>query len=75
MLIIIWLEIYYIVKRQVQVKVKPTFNSPTIVIIYPNQKVKILKKNHKWIYIEYFDYIDGVPKTGWASKKYLVKMK
>lgn len=67
-------EIYYIVERQVQVKVKPTFKAPTIVIIYPNQKVKLVKKNHKWIYIEYFDYIDGVPKTGWANKKYLVKM-
>lgn len=65
---------HYVAHRKVEIKTKPSFKSQTIVTIYPNQKVRMVKKQHKWIYIEYFDYIDGVPKTGWASKKYLVKM-
>ncbi len=68
-------EVYCLVERQVNVRIKPNFNSATIVVIYPNQKVRLVKKEHKWIYIEYFDYIDGVLKNGWVSKKYLVKIK
>ncbi|HEU0144140.1 MAG TPA: hypothetical protein VFQ47_05085 [Nitrososphaera sp.] len=67
-------NIYYVVERQVNLKLKPNNRSATIVIIYPNQKVRLVQMNHQWIYIEYFDYLEGVPKYGWANKKYLKRV-
>ena len=66
--------IYYVAERRVELKTKPSFGSYTITAIITNQKVRLVQMNHQWIYIEYFDYIEGVPKYGWASKKYLKRL-
>lgn len=29
---------------------------------------KLVKDKGKWIYLEHFDYIDGLPITGWLKK-------
>lgn len=42
-----------------------------VAVLYPNQKVRLEKSAHRWIYVEYFDYIEGIPKMGWVNKKYL----
>lgn len=63
----------YIVQRTVELKAKPKFKS-SIAVIYPNQEVQLVESSHQWIYVEYFDYLDGIPKYGWANKKYLVKL-
>jgi hypothetical protein len=63
--------IFYIVDRPVNVRTKPSTKSKIIDTLYPNNKVRLIKPKHKWIYIEYFDYIDGIPKLGWVYKKYL----
>jgi hypothetical protein len=65
---------YYIVERKVSVQIKPTFKSPTIAILFPNQKVRLVQDKHKWIYIEYFDYLESIPRYGWANKKYLKRL-
>ncbi len=65
---------YYVVQRSLTLKIKPNFKSATIAVIYPNQQVTLIKSSHKWIYVEYFDYLDGIPKYGWANKKYLVRI-
>lgn len=67
-------ETNYVVQRTVELKVKPKFKSYTIAVLYPNQEVQLVESSHKWIYVEYFDYLDGIPKYGWANKKYLVKI-
>jgi hypothetical protein len=67
-------NIYYVVERRVNLKLKPHNRSLTIVTLSPNQKVRLERMNHKWIYIEYFDYLDGVPRYGWADKKYLKRL-
>ncbi|MHB8069748.1 MAG: SH3 domain-containing protein [Desulfobaccales bacterium] len=66
--------IFYIVIRDVDLRNKPTNKSHRLGSIFPNQKVILLQDKGKWIYIKYFDYIDGVPKTGWALKKYLKRL-
>lgn len=64
--------IYYVVERSVNVRNKPTTKKSKILqIIYPNQKVKLLMAKHKWIKIEYFDWITKQNKQGWVYKKYL----
>ena len=61
---------YYIVDREVVLRVKPQSKGTKIVVLFPNQRVLLVKDNHKWIYIEYFDYLEGIPRYGWAMKKY-----
>ncbi len=65
---------YYIVERTVSLQLKPNTNSNVLALLFPNQKVRLVKRKHKWIYIEFFDYLEGVPKYGWAFKKYLKKI-
>lgn len=68
-------EVFYIVKKQINLYSKTTNKSDIISILYPNQKVQVEKqKNKNWIYINYFDYIEGITKTGWVLKKYLKRV-
>ena len=62
---------YYIVKRRVNLRANFNTESTIINLLHPNQRVELIEKNKKWIYVKYFDYIDGVQKMGWAYKKYL----
>ncbi len=65
-------NVYYIAIRPVNLRTKPsTIKSSTIAILHPNQRVELLQRKGKWIYVRYFDYLEGVPKTGWVYKKYL----
>ncbi len=66
-------EIYYLVQRNVSVYNRPDFKSLTIDYLSPKTKVRLLKTKHRWIYIEYIDYMEVVPRQGWVSKKYLKK--
>jgi hypothetical protein len=68
-------QIYYIVQRPVNVRIKPSNKSNKLDILYPNNKVRLIKSRHKWIFVEYFDFIEGIPKTGWVYKKYLIRVK
>jgi hypothetical protein len=62
---------YYIDVRQTALRIKPKNKSAQIAILYPNQRVRLLKEKGRWIYVEYFDYTEGIPKAGWARKKYM----
>jgi hypothetical protein len=63
-----------VVERQVVLRLKPSNRGAKIVILFPNQKVLLIEEKHKWIYIEYFDYLEAIPKYGWANKKYLKRL-
>jgi len=65
---------YYVVQRAVCIRVKPQNRSAKVAVLYPNQKVRLEKSAHRWIYVEYFDYIEGIPKMGWVNKKYLQRV-
>ena len=67
-------EIYYVVQKTVSVKNHPDYKSLTIDYLSPNTKVHLLKSKHKWIYIEYIDYLEVIPRYGWVSKKYLKRL-
>lgn len=67
-------NIYYVAERKVDLKLKPKNSSYTITAITKNQKTRLLQMNHQWIYIEYFDYLEGAPKYGWANKKYFKRV-
>ena len=65
---------YYVVERNVVLHIKPQTKAAKIVMLFPNQRVLLVNDNHKWIYIEYFDYLEGVPRYGWAMKKYFRRL-
>lgn len=67
-------EAYYVVERTVKLRLKPSTKSHVITILHPNQRVSLINSKGKWIYVEYFDYIEGLPKSGWACKKYLNRL-
>jgi len=67
-------EVYYVVERTVKLRLKPSTKSHVITILHPNQRVSLINSKGKWIYVEYFDYIEGLPKSGWACKKYLNRL-
>jgi hypothetical protein len=66
--------VYYVVVREAKLKSHPRPKSATIQILPPNQLVKLVRAKGKWIYVEYFDHIEGVPKTGWVLKKYTKRL-
>jgi hypothetical protein len=61
---------YYVVEREVVLRLKPQAKAAKIVVLFPNQRVLLVQEKHQWIYIEYFDYLEGLPRYGWAMKKY-----
>lgn len=65
------LEIYFIVQRRARLLSQPKPKGAVIGRLYPNQMTSLINKKGKWIYVQYFDYIDGVPKNGWVLTKYL----
>jgi hypothetical protein len=62
------------VDREVTLRLKPKAKSPVFGLLFPDQKVRVIQRRHKWIYVEYVDEIEGVPKYGWAYKKYFHSM-
>ena len=67
-------EVYYVVQRTTSVKNRSDFKSLTIDYLSSDTKVRSLESKHKWIYIEYIDYLEIVPKYGWVNKKYLKRL-
>ena len=63
--------VYYVVKRTVNLRAHKNTKSSIISVLFPNQHVELIKRDSKWIYVKYFDYIDGVERIGWVCKKYL----
>lgn len=68
-------ETYYVVEREFDVRANPTFKSMKFGRLFPNTKVKLITEKHKWVYIEWTDYLEAVPRYGWINKKYLKKLK
>lgn len=66
---------YYEVERPVELKLKPTNRSVTIIRIEPGEPVRFLRGAHKWVKVEYQDKEEGLPVRGWVNKKYLSKQK
>lgn len=67
-------EIYYLVQRTTSVHNRPNFNSLAVDYLSSKTKVRLIKTKHKWIYIEYIDYLEVIPRYGWVNKKYLKKI-
>ncbi|HMG76184.1 MAG TPA: hypothetical protein VK582_21965 [Pyrinomonadaceae bacterium] len=63
-------DVYFVVLRKAKLRTEPNLNQRSIEILSVNQRIKLIRGNDKWIYVEYFDYVEGLPKMGWVLKEY-----
>jgi hypothetical protein len=62
----------YIVTKRVRLRAGPSTDAEIVDVLVPNMLVEEIERRGRWIRIEFFDYIEGVPKSAWAYKRYLV---
>ena len=66
------LNTFYIAQRNVPLKEEPNHKSKTTVVIPKDDEVRLIKRKHKWIFVEYVQDSDEPPLYGWVDKKYLL---
>ena len=64
-------ETYFFVNSSVNLRALPNTESSIITVLHPNQRVELIKQQDGWLYIRYFDHLDGVPRIGWVYHRYL----
>lgn len=62
----------YIVRTKLNVRNQPSSKSSILDCLFPNNKVEFIKADGNWFYVQYFDFLDGLPKYGWVYSKYLI---
>lgn len=62
----------YIVRTKLNVRNQPSSKSIILDYLFPNNKVEFIKVEGNWFYVQYFDFLDGLPKFGWVYSKYLI---
>jgi len=68
-------SIEYEIERKVPLKLKPTNNSMTMVTLEVNDRVKLIRMSHQWVYVECHDEEEALPIYGWVNKKYLKRLR
>ena len=63
------LTIFYIAERTVMLKEAPNHKAKTIITIPKGDEVRLIRRKHKWIYVEYTQDSDEKPLYGWVNKK------
>lgn len=61
--------------RVASVRVAPESGATVIASAFPNQVVRLIEERGKWIEIEYYDFILQRNHTGWALKKYFIRVR
>lgn len=64
-------ETYFFVNSSVNLRALPNTESSIITVLHPNQRVELIKQQDEWLYIKYFDHLDGAPRIGWVYHRYL----
>lgn len=62
---------FFIVKKDVDMRLKPIVESPAITVLHGKQKVKFIKKHKDWIKIQHYNVEDDCFESGWCRAKYL----
>jgi hypothetical protein len=64
-------SVYYVIIRQTFGYEYPSTKSNINLILYSNQKVRLIENKGKWIHVEYFNYFTNKHEHAWCMKKYL----
>jgi hypothetical protein len=65
---------WFVRERTAKARVEPRAGSRVLSSVTPNQQVRHLRHQAKWLLIEYFDARTGVVRHGWVLKKYLSRL-
>ncbi|WP_438043074.1 hypothetical protein [Sorangium sp. So ce128] len=65
----------WVVERTVNVMSGKSTKSAKVAELYPNQVVATVQVEHKWIRVEYYDYLNDISRTGWILKKYMRRLR
>lgn len=64
-------ETLFVVKeRTARLHISPKAGSGVLTLAFPNQKLKLLEENGRWIRVEFYDYLAQRTREGWVLKKY-----
>lgn len=61
-------ESIYIVIKESPIRSQASGKATILGRVYPNQPVKVIDEQKRWLYVEYFDFIKSIPKMGYIFK-------
>jgi len=64
----------WVIERTTGVMSTKGTKSVKIAELYPSQVVAAIQLEHKWVRVEYYDYVNDTSKTGWVMKKYMHRL-
>ncbi|MBK8903114.1 MAG: hypothetical protein IPM53_18140 [Anaerolineaceae bacterium] len=67
--------IILVTKHPTPLRSEPSRHGSIITRIFPNQLVEQVKQEGGWVYVEYFDYIEGIPRMGWIYRRNLILLR
>ena len=68
-------EVDFVVRSRVAlIRAVGKSGSHLVAEVFPNQVVKLVSENGKWIEVRYFDWNAQEERTGWALKKYFLRV-
>lgn len=60
-----------IATANVRMRAEPSTEAHILTTLAPNQTVTLLRKEGRWSYVTFYDHLEGLPRTGWVSSRYL----
>jgi hypothetical protein len=67
------LNVVNVVLKVTALRTERSNKAAQIATVYPNQILHVIRISQRWAYVEYFDEVEGLPRTGWMYKKVLSK--
>ncbi|MDG5977880.1 hypothetical protein H010_21691 [Hydrogenophaga taeniospiralis CCUG 15921] len=67
-------ERFVVRDRTVTVRSKPKYGSAVEGMLMPNEVVRAIDKDGKWVEVEYYHWLHEEYRTGWVLKKYLERV-
>jgi hypothetical protein len=63
-------DIEYLLQRDAKLMLRPSFRSQQIGTAMSGSRARLIVRNHKWIFVEAFNALEGISQVGWINKKY-----
>ena len=63
-------DVEYLLQRDAKLLLGPSFRSQQIGTAIAGSRARLIVRNHKWIFVEAFNSLEGVSQLGWINKKY-----
>jgi hypothetical protein len=68
-------DVTWVVLKNAAVRARPDIKEKSSELLSPAQQIRLIREKGDWLYVEYFDYIEGVPKMGWIPKDCAARIK